>query len=167
MSDQRGPLHYDALDETHQKVAEEEEKRKAAEAAALANSPEARLAVMEAELAEKVRLGRITRSEMTYQLRRFDNQIAVEMNVEGAQRARDAEAEAHIKSEHSSDEGAERPMPTGTEKEAEAAGHGSSVEMTDARSARLARLRQITADLTRENDEHGLDYGHEGGDRSP
>jgi len=108
---EREPNRYEPLNETHRRVAEEEEKRRLAgqDQARSApsqpepdrpgteprpqrpeatpehdpNSPEARLAAKEQEHQEQVRLGRIKPCEMIYQLRRFDNQLTVE-RTEGA-----------------------------------------------------------------------------------
>jgi hypothetical protein len=170
MSDGRESHHYEALRETQRKVEEEAEKQRTA--GGKVNSPEARLAAFEAELAEKLRLGRITKGEMSYQLRRFDNALEVEMNIEKAQQARDEAARADVEPEHGQEEPNERRRsPRRDETEAEAveqefAGRG---EMTEARAARLARLREITENLARngrENDGHGLDTDRESGDRS-
>lgn len=119
MRTEREPNRYEPLNETHRRVAEEEEKRRLAEqeqarSAAAQNepepfqpgteprprrpetepehdldSPEARLAVKEQELQQQVRLGRINSSEMIYQLRQFDNELRVEMEHGGMQPLRD------------------------------------------------------------------------------
>ena len=169
MSDDREFKHYEALRETQRRVEEEEKQLAARAAAEKDNSPEARLAALEAELAEKLRLGRITKGEMSYQLRRFDNALEVEINIEKAQQARDDEARAHAAPEHGPEELSERRSPTREEKEAEGVEREFSGlgEMTEARAARLARLREITENLTRDgraND--GLDPDREPGDRS-
>lgn len=171
MSDERKPNQYEALNETHRQVHEEEEKRRTAEAEKEANSPEAHLAAMEAELAEKVRLGRISKGEMNYLLSRFDNQLVTEMNVEDAQKARDAAAFDRATPNDGADQSRDNDNRSGGEKEAGDQEHEfmNRGEMTEARSARLARLRTITQELARdqpERDGNESDLSHESGDRS-
>jgi hypothetical protein len=108
---EREPNRYEPLNETHRRVAEEEEKRRLAEQeqarSALSepepfrpgteprphrpetvserdpDSPEARLAAKEQELQEQVRLGRINPSEMIHQLRQFDDELRIEIEHGG------------------------------------------------------------------------------------
>jgi hypothetical protein len=221
---EREPNRYQPLNETHRRVAEEEEKRRLAEQeqgrsaqsepeplrpgteprpdrpeAAPEHdpdSPEARLAAMQKELEEKVRLGRINSSEMIHQLRQFDNQLRVEMEQGGTpppaqhdlsgnrgdgmtpgaesaepQSPQRAETSRDQSSDQSREKPSERVPETGIEREAQAAeyeivGRG---EMSDARAARLERLRGIDRDIEREsheNDGKGPDLGHDSGDRS-
>jgi hypothetical protein len=223
---EREPNRYEPLNETHRRVAEEEEKRRLAEQEQARSaqpepepyrpgteprpqrpetglehdpdSPEARLAAMQRELEEKVRLGRINSSEMIYQLRQFDNQLRVEMEegrtplpaqqhdlsgnsrdemTAGAEHA-EPESPQRVEPTHDrvEDRSAERPserLPESRiEREAQAAeyeivGRG---EMSDARAARLERLRGIDRDIERENrenegEEPNLDHYSDG--RSP
>jgi len=212
---EREPNRYEPLNETHRRVAEEEEKRRIAEqeqgrSASTQpeaepnrpgpeprpqrpeaapdhepDSPEARLAAMQKELEEKVKLGRINNSEMIYQLRQFDNELRIEMEQGGtsAQRgspgaesenARARERTDDIRdqpTDQSRDDPSQRTPEARIEREAEAAEHEivGRGEMTDARAARLERLRGIDRTLereTRENDGNGLELDHDSGDRS-
>jgi hypothetical protein len=224
---EREPNRYEQLNETHRRVAEEEEKRRLAEQEQVRSasaqpeaepnrpgpeprpqrpeaaadhdpdSPEARLAAMQKELEEKVRLGRINRSEMIYELRQFDNQLRVEMEEAGAtpptqqrdlsgnsrdemtageervepQSSQREEAAPDQADDQSREKPSERVPETMIEREAQAAeyeivGRG---EMTDARAARLERLRGIDRDIERENRENdgkAPDLDHDSGDRS-
>ncbi len=225
MRTEREPNRYEPLNETHRRVAEEEEKRRLAEQDQARsaqselepfrpgtelrprrpetapehdpNSPEARLAAMQQELEEKVRLGRINSSEMIYQLRQFDNQLRVEMqegrtpppaqqhDLSGNRRDEVAAGAEHTKpqspqraeatrdqaDDHRHEKPSERVPETRIEREAQAAeyevvGRG---EMSDARAARLERLRGIDREIERENQENerkGPDLDHDSGDRS-
>jgi dTMP kinase len=164
MSDDREPRWYGPLRETQERVAEEEAQRRAAEAAP-DNSPEARLAAMERELSEKLRAGRINKSEMAYQLRRFENAMLVEMNNEDAQRARD-EAAARTQPGRPSQE-ADRNSQTAVERQDQAAGHVAGPEISDARATRMARLREITERLAQQgHDADGSGRARDQGDRS-
>jgi hypothetical protein len=213
---EREPNRYEPLNETHRRVAEEEEKRRLAEQDQARSapaqpepephrsatepehdpdSPEARLAARQEELEEKVRLRQITPSEMVYQLRRFDNQLSVEIAQGGTpppsqrrggpgdrqdelaaetergepqspQRAADIRDQADNQSR---DDPNPRVPDTRTEEgqaaEYEITGRG---EMSDARAARLERLRGIDSDIereTRENEGKGLDLDRDSGDR--
>jgi hypothetical protein len=160
------------------------------------DSPEARLAAKEKELTEKVQIGRISQSEMIYELQKFDNQLMVERAAAQAPRlspGRDIDAnredDSSVEMEQSSSDSpqwdagiseppnesrtdASGPLPqTSIEREAEAAeyevtGRG---EMTDARAARLERLRSIDRTIereTRENEGKAPDIGHGSSDRS-
>ena len=222
---EREPNRYEPLNETYRRLAEEEEKRRLAEQEQARSaqsepepfrpgteprpqrpetapehdpdSPEARLAAMQKELEEKVRLGRINSSEMIYQLRQFDNRLRVEMEEAGATPptpqhdrsgnrrddmtagAEQAELQsperAEVTCDQSADQRSEKPSErapeTRIEREAQAAeyeivGRG---EMSDARAARLERLRGIDRDIERENRENdgkGADLEHDSGDRS-
>jgi len=165
MADGREGHHYESLRETQRQI-EEEEKLRAA-LGQKEKSPEERLAALEAELAEKLRLGRITQSERAYQLRRFDNALEVEINNEMAQRGRSEEAGGPNQSRLRSEEPGEQKLPD-AEKESpsgqrDLSGQG---EMTEARAARLARLRNITEKLIRENENNGPDLNRDPVDRS-
>lgn len=149
------------------------------------DSPEARLAAREQELQEQVRLGRIKPGEMIYQLRQFDNELHAEIEQGGRPALRDGsgaefenvqapERAADIRdqpTEQSRDDPNQRTPEARIEREAEAAeyeivGRG---EMSDARAARLERLRGIDRDIERENRENegkGPNLGHEAGDHS-
>lgn len=152
---------------------------------------------MQKELEEKVRLGRINSSEMIYQLRQFDNQLRVEMEEgrtrplapqhdlsgnredEMAARAEHAEPQSPQRveairdqvGEQSLEKPSERLPETRIEREAQAAeyeitGRG---EISDARAARLERLRGIDRDIERESHENegkAPDLDHDSGDRS-
>ena len=215
MRTEREPNRYEPLNETHRRVAEEEEKRRLAEQDQARSppvereaepvrpgaepdhdpdSPEARLAAKEQELEEKVRLGRITRSEMSYQLGRFDNELTVEMArggtpslaprpdtpgnredeiVAGGERAEPQSPQpTYDARDQGRDDPSRRVPETRIEREAAAAeyeitGRG---EMTDARAARLERLRGIDRDIEnegRENEGKGSpDLDNDSGDRS-
>jgi hypothetical protein len=212
---EREPNRYEPLNETHRRVAEEEEKRRLAEQdQALSasaqpdpepyrpgpeprpqrpetapdhdpDSPEARLAAKEQELQEQVRLGRINPGEMIYQLRRFDNELRIEIEQAGIPPQRDSsgtefesaqvpERAADIRdqpTEQTRDDPRQRTPETRIEREAEAAEHEivGRGEMSDARAARLERLRGIDRDIERENRENegrGPDLDHESGDHS-
>ncbi len=225
MRSEREPNRYEPLNETHRRVAEEEEKRRLAEQEPARSaqsepepfrpgtelrpqrpetapehdpdSPEARLAAMQKELEEKVRLGRINSSEMIYQLRQFDNQLHVEMEEgrtpppaqqhdlsgnrgdEIAAGAEFAEPQSPQRGEATRDQAddqrrekpSERVPETRIEREAQAAeyeitGRG---EISDARAARLERLRSIDRDIERESHENegkGPELDHDSGDRS-
>jgi hypothetical protein len=167
LSDDREPYRYDPLLETQIQVAEEEKERRAAELAEEQNSPAARLAALEAELAEKVRLGWITRGDMVYELRRLDNALVVEITVEEAQRARDEEAAQYLP-ERGSDEPSEAQPETNAANEAAEDAPTERGEITEARAVRLARLRDITARLASESHENGNEYDsdRDPGDRS-
>jgi hypothetical protein len=220
---EREPNRYEPLNETHRRVAEEEEKRRLAEQEQARSaqsepeplrpdtelrphrpeaapehepdSPEARLAAMQKELENKVRLGRIDNSEMIYQLRQFDNQLRVEMeeagtppptqqrDLSGNSRDEMTAGEERVEPQsprreedhrdHADDQSRQKPSEcapeTRIEREAQAAeyeivGRG---EMSDARAARLERLRGIDRDIERENRENegkGPDLDHD--DRS-
>lgn len=216
MRTEREPNRYEPLNETHRRVAEEEEKRRLAEQGQArsasaqpepepyrpgtelrpqrpeaapghdSDSPKARLAAMQKELEEKVRLGRINSSEMIYQLRQFDNQLRVEMEHGGRPPLRDgsgaefdnAQAPERAddirdrQTEQTRDDPNQRMPEARIEREAEAAEHEivGRDEMSDARAARLERLRGIDRDIERENqegDEPERDHdGREGGGRS-
>ena len=161
------------------------------------DSPEARLAAMQKELEEKVRLGRINSSEMIYELRQFDNQLRVEMEEAGVSpptqqrdlsgNSRDEMAagtesvepqspqRVEAARDHADDQSREKPSErvpeTRVEREAQTAeyeivGRG---EMTDARAARLERLRGIDREIERENLENegkGPDLDHDSSDHS-
>ncbi len=226
MRTEREPNRYEPLNETHRRVAEEEEKRQLAEQEQARSaqsepeplrpgteprpqrpeaapdhdpdSPEARLAAMQQELEEKVRLGRINSSEMIYQLRQFDNQLRVEMEQAGTPpptQQRDLSGNSRdeitvgeervepqspqrveVPRDHADDQSREKPSErvpeTSIEREAQTAeyeivGRG---EMSDARAARLERLRGIDRDIERENRENEgkghSDIAHDSGDRS-
>jgi hypothetical protein len=168
MSDDREPSRYDPLKQMHERIAEEEERQQTAEREREANSPEARLAAMETELAEKVRRGEMLPSDMAYQLRRFDNALVVEMNVEDQQQARDA-ASAD-RAEPRLEKPADGRSAPSAENEAETAERAAvSRDEPDARTARLARLREITQELAREQQErenNTPELGRDIGDRS-
>jgi hypothetical protein len=173
---------YEPLNETHRRVAEEEEKRRLAEQGQTSPltqqakddhdpaSREARIAAMEKELEEKVRRGQISPGEMIRAMSVFDNQLVVEMNIEEIKRAREQQAQARHQADressadrppetlpHQSEEARDPPRETlrddasqrvpekQIEREAEAAAYEITGrgEMTDARAARLARLRGI------------------------
>lgn len=208
MRSEREPNRYEPLNETHRRVAEEEEKRRLAEQeqarSASAHpepepyrpgteltpqrpetapehdpdSPEARLAAREQELQEQVRLGRINSSEMIYQLRQFDNELRLEIEHSGKPPLRDGSG-AELESEQatvraegirdqptaeSRDDPNQRTPDARIQRKAEAAeyeivGRG---EMSDARAARLERLRGIDRDIERESRENeGLGTRHE------
>jgi len=205
---EREPNRYEPLNETHRRVAEEEEKRRLAEqerARSAAHqpepepfrpgteprsgrpettpdhepdTPEARLAEKERELQEQVRLGRINASEMVHKLRQFDNALRIEIEQGGRQpqpdvHSRQAGMSAEVQREglvsqqrdddrsHQPDRESrsdphERVSDRRVEREAEAAeyeitGRG---EMTDARAARLARLKGIDRQIERERQEN-------------
>lgn len=155
-------------------------------------SPEARLAEKERELQERVKLGRINPSEMIHELRQFDNALRIEIEQGGrqppdlqsqqAEKAAEAQPEGptppqrdddlgHQSRKESRDDPNQRVPETRIEREAKAAeyeitGRG---EMTDARAARLARLRNIDRAIEREqrdNDGRGSGLDHDSGDRS-
>ncbi len=149
------------------------------------DSPEARLAAMQQELEEKVRLGRINSSEMIYQLRRFDNELRVEIEQAGRPPLRDSSgaelenAQAPERADdirdqptdQSRDDPSQRTPETSIEREAQAAEYEivGRAEMTDARAARLERLRGIDRDIereNRENEEKGPNLDHGSSDRS-
>jgi hypothetical protein len=141
-------------------------------------SREDRIAALEKEQEEKVWLKQITPSDKIRTMAVFDNQLVVEMNIEEMQRARDQQARARQPQDRENstdrppetlpqqsaktrdpplerleDDGSGRVPEEQIEREAEAApyeitGRG---EMTDARAARLARLRGIDQDIEREN----------------
>jgi hypothetical protein len=212
---EREPNRYEPLNETHRRVAEEEEKRRLAEqdqarsASAQPesepfrpgtelrpqrpetapdhdpDSPEARLAAREQELQEQVRLGKIKPGEMIYQLRRFDNELRIEIEQGGMPPQGDssgaefesAQAPERVDdirdqpTDQSRDDPNQRTPEARIEREAEAAEHEivGRGEMTKARAARLERLRGIDRDIERENRENegkGPDLGHDSGDRS-
>ena len=143
-------------------------------------SPEARLAAKQKVLDEKVRLKLITPGEMIHAMRQEDNEIVVEMNIKEMRRVRDQQAPARQPDqENSADRPPERlreeseaareqpieparadasqPVPeTRIERDAEAAAYEITGrgEMTDARAARLARLRQFEQDIERESRQH-------------
>lgn len=144
------------------------------------DSPEARLAAREQELQEQVRLGRINSSEMIHQLRQFDNELRIEIEHGQMPPLRDrsgaefekAQAPERANDIHdgptnqSRDNPHQRTPEVKIERETEAAeyevvGRG---EMSDARAARLQRLRGIDRDIdreSRENQDKGpdLDFG--------
>jgi hypothetical protein len=165
MADGREGHHYESLREA-QRQAEEEERRRAA-IDQKEKSPEQRLAAFEADLAEKLRRGRITQSERAYQLRRFDNALEVEINNEMAQRGRNEEAGVPNQSQRRSEEPSEQKR-SNVEKEAAARMRDPAEqgEMTETRAARLARLREITEKLIPENENHGPNLNRDSGDRS-
>lgn len=160
MRSQRERGRYEPLNETHRRVAEEEEKRRSAErdhARSDAaepepyrpgeelrprrpeiapdhdpNSPEARRAAREEELQKRAEPGRTD-----------DGRIDPSRDVPETQVEREAEAAEY-----------------------EITRRG---EMTDARAARLALLRSIDRDIQRERDENegkGLDLDRDSGDHS-
>lgn len=223
MPSEREPNRYEPLKETHRRVADEEEKRRLAEqeqartaagqrvpepvrpgaeprssdpqkvADHEPGSPEARLAEKERELEDRLRLGRINRSEMIHELRQFDDALRIEMEYGGKQpqpdrRSPEAEmsAEGQMEGQEASqgdddlrrqastegrDAPSERVPETRTEREAKLAeyeitGRG---EMTDARAARLARLQNIDRTIEREqrdNDGRSSGHDHDSGDHS-
>jgi hypothetical protein len=146
------------------------------------DSPEARLAAMQKELEEKVRLGRINSSEMIHQLRQFDNQLRVEMEEAGVPpptQQRDLSGNSRDEMmaggervepqspqrveaapDHADDQSRERPSErvpeTRIEREAQAAEYEivGRAEMTDVRASRLERLRGIDREIERENREN-------------
>jgi hypothetical protein len=147
------------------------------------DSPEARLAAKEQELQERVRLGRISPSEMIYELRQFDNELRVEIEhgggplrdgsgteLESAQPERAADTRDQP-TDQSRDDPRQRTPEARIEREAEAAeyeivGRG---EMSAARAARLERLRGIDREVEREHREKegkGLDLDHGSGDHA-
>lgn len=224
---QPGGGRYAPLHETHQRVAEEQEKRRITEQEQARSdnaqpepepfrpgtklrpqrpetgpehdpdSPEARLAAMQKELEEKVRLGRINSSEMIYQLRQLDNQLRVAMEegrtpppsqqhgLSGNSRDEMTAGAGHAEPEppqrveathdqaidRSSEKPSERVPESRVEREAQAAeyeitGRG---EISDARAARLERLRGIDRDIereSRENEGKGPELDHDSGDHS-
>ena len=223
MPSEREPNRYKPLNETHRRVAEEEEKRRLAEqdqarsgphqseqgpfrpgteprparpeAAAdhELGSPEARLAEKERELQEQVRLGRINASEMVHQLRQFDNTLRIEIEQGGRQPQPDAHSrragmsaevqrEGLVSQQRDDDLGhqpdresradpRDRVSDRRVEREAEIAGYEITGrgEMSDARAARLARLRSIDRTIERETHENegpNLDHHHDSGSRS-
>lgn len=155
-------------------------------------SPEARLAEKERELQERVKLGRINPSEMIHELRQFDNALRIEIEQGGRQvppdlQSKQAEkaAEAqpvglaspqrdddpgHQSRTESHDDPDQRVPETRIEREAKAAeyeitGRG---EMTEARAARLERLRGIGRSIEEENRERsgdGSELNRDSGDR--
>lgn len=164
MSGEREPHWYGPLRDTHERIAEEEAQRRAAQSAP-DNSPEARLAAMEQELAEKLRSGRIKKSEMAYQLRRFENALLVEMNIEAAQQARGEDA-THAQPDRSPAE-PDRNLQASAARKDQAAEHIDSREMTEGRAARMARLREITERLMQEGHQtDGAGHTRDPGDRS-
>jgi hypothetical protein len=161
------------------------------------DSPEARYAAKVKELEEKVQRGQITPAEKGYQLRRFDNELAIEIEQGGTpspaqerdstgnRRDKVAAEPEHDEPQSPQRAGAIRDQPaepirddpsqrvpeTRIEREAEAAEHEITGrgEMSDARAARLERLRGIDRDIERESHENegeGPDLGHDSGDRS-
>ena len=104
MQPPRPARNYDALRETENEVRErlaepaaESPERAVPDtptAEAEIDDGEARLAAHEAMLQEKVDAGRISASEMVYQMRKFDNKLVVEMKVAELREARLLAAEA-------------------------------------------------------------------------
>jgi len=200
---EHGTGRYEPLQETHRRVAEEEVRRAAGQQQPSTttlpepdhtqdnNSPEARLAARERELQAKVHEGRISPGEMVYQLRRFDNELASEIerggpapltgrsSIETPEAARTAEPEpissrssdraedTHDPASDLSRVDSSQPVPQSqVAREAEAAeyeitGRG---EMTDARAVRLERLRNIDRSIEQE---HRANEGQENGPARP
>jgi hypothetical protein len=207
---EREPNRYEPLNETYRRAAEEEEKRRLAEQEQARSpqseaepnrpgpeprpqrpeatpdrdpdSPEARLAAMQKELEEKVRLGRINSSEMIYELRQFDNQLRVEMEEAGVtppmqqrdlsgnsrnemtagaervepQSPQRVEAARDHADNQSREKPSERVPETRIERESQAAEYEvvGRGEVTDARAARLARLQNIDRAIEHEQREN-------------
>jgi hypothetical protein len=176
---------------------EPEQSRLQPEAEQDENSPEARLAARKAELEELVKRGRINQSEMTYRLAQFDNELAVEiehgtptrpptgrgssgnsppeLSAENEHKLAEPQQQTENATDRTDDRARDEPSRPRSEKqiehEAEAAAYEITGrgEMTDARAARLARLRGFEQDIereTREGEGKGADRSNDPGDRS-
>jgi hypothetical protein len=117
-----------------------------------AQTAEDRLAAKEQELEDKVKRGLITRHEMDYALKQFDNALVVEMKLEDERRGEQAPPAHSTPDEPSQDNVQEERPETSAEKEAPAEEHdrNNRGEMTEARAARRDRLRGIESEIKRE-----------------
>jgi hypothetical protein len=173
--------YYAPLEETHRRVAEQETSRPAGRepsAAAPEREPlneadgvHGRLAAKPKELEEKVQLGRITRSDMIHEMRQFDSELLREMNLNDERRGREEPASASGQKDRGRNDPGQARSQTSAEQDSASEEHEfpNRGERTDARAARMARLRGIDRDIERESRENqgkGLDAGRDSGDRS-
>lgn len=207
MGTEREPDHPADLDEAQRKLAEEEEKRRAAEAvqgAAMAQGGyygplrdtqrqvddehlnrtatrnesaaklerwpedelenfERRSAAKREELQEQYQRGHISAHDVRYELRKFENQLELEWNRRDELRGQESASTPERRDENNAGEA--RPQ-TNAESDLPSAQPASRVDRTDARAARLARLRDIHDEIVRQNEDQGLNQTRDAGDRS-
>jgi hypothetical protein len=172
---------YASLNETQRRV-DDEEMRRSARPEPNATEPErmpfnesdeveARIAAKEKELEEKVTLKKITRADMVHEMRQFDSELRIEMDLRHERQGREEPASATQHKDRQRDDPSQFGSETSVEKEPLAPERDSTNrgEMSEARAARLERLRGTDRSLEQdrsERDGNGSEPTRDSGGRS-